>query len=147
MMKLDPSAMSILEALFGMGLLTFAMAAWMSVTRLPAMRQQGLSLQDAAHTADLRARLPSPARRVGDNYNHLLEAPTVFYAVALGIVAAGLSDPIYAACAWAFLGFRVLHSLVQATFNRVPVRLTFYILSWIALTIMIVRPLLTLFAA
>ncbi|MBS0222193.1 MAG: MAPEG family protein, partial [Proteobacteria bacterium] len=64
-----------------MGLLSLVMSAWMSVVRLPAMRQAGLELQDAAHTVDLQARLPSSARRVADNYNHLFEAPTVFYAV------------------------------------------------------------------
>ena len=142
-MKLDPSAYEILQALFGMGLLTFVMAVWMSVTRLPAMKRVGLTLADAAHTADLRPRLPSSARRISDNYNHLFEAPTVFYAVALGIILAGLADPIYAECAWAFLACRIAHSLVQATFNRVPVRLTFYVLSWIPLAVMIIRPLLT----
>ncbi len=144
MTRLDPSALAILQTVFGMGLLTFAMAIWMSVTRMPAMKRAGLTLNDAQHTADLRPRLDSSARRVGDNYNHLFEAPTVFYAVALGIVVAGLADPTYAACAWAFLGFRVAHSLVQATFNRVPVRIVFYLLSWTALAVMIIRPLLTL---
>lgn len=144
MPRLDPSAISILQTVFGMGLLTFAMSLWMSLTRLPAMKRAGLTLKDAAHTADLRPRLELSARRVADNYNHLFEAPTVFYAVALGIVVAGLADPTYAICAWAYLGFRVAHSLVQATFNRVPVRLTFYVLSWIALAVMIIRPLLTL---
>lgn len=142
-MKLDPSALSILHAVFGMGLLTLVMSAWMSVVRLPAMRQAGLELQDAAHTVDLQTRLPSSARRVADNYNHLFEAPTVFYAVALAIVAGGIADPVYVACAWAFFACRALHSLVQATINRVRFRLTFYVLSWLALAVMIVRPLLT----
>ena len=143
-MNSDSSALSILHALFGMGLLTLVMAAWMSVTRLRAMGQLGVALQDAAHTIDLHTRLPSSVRRVSDNYNHLFEAPTAFYAVALGIVVAGFADPLYAACAWAFLACRVLHSLVQATINLVPLRVLFYTLSWIALAIMIVRPLLAL---
>ena len=86
----------------------------MGVARLLAMRKAGLRLQEAAHTADLRTRLPSSATRVADNYNHLFEAPTLFYAVALAIIVSGISDPIYAASAWAFFAFRVLHSLVQS---------------------------------
>jgi hypothetical protein len=144
MTKLDPSALSILQALFGMGLLTFAMMLWMSFTRLPAMKLAGLTLKDAAHTADLRPQLASSARRVADNYNHLFEAPTAFYAVALGVVVAGIADPVQATCAWVFLGARVLHSLVQATVNIVPLRLTFYLISWTALAVMIVRALLAL---
>ena len=142
-MKLDPSALSILETVFGMGLLSLVMVAWMGATRMPAMRRAGLTLQDAAHTADLKV-LPSSARRVVDNYNNLFEAPTVFYAVALAIIVGGLADPIDAACAWAFLGFRVLHSLVQATINRVALRMTFFILAWAAVAVMVVRALLAL---
>jgi hypothetical protein len=125
-----------------MGLLTSVMAAWMSVVRVPAMRKAGVTLQDAAHTRHLVERLPSSVTRVADNYRHLFEAPTAFYAVALTIVISGLADPIYVACAWTFLAARIGHSLVQATFNRVVVRLAFYALSWIPLAVMIVRPLL-----
>jgi hypothetical protein len=144
MMHLDPSSLSILRAVFGMALLTFVMGGWMTVVRMPAMKRAGVSLQDAAHVRDLAARLPSEARRVADNYNHLFEAPTLFYAVALTIVIAGIADPVYAGCAWAFLACRVLHSLVQATFNRVSVRATLYTLSWAALAVLIVRPILVL---
>jgi hypothetical protein len=142
MAYLNPAALSILHAVFGMGLLTLVMMNWMSLVRVRAMKRLGIGLQEAAHTYEMRPRMPSEARRVADNYNHLLEAPTVFYAVALAIVAAGIADLFYAACAWAFLALRVLHSLVQATFNSVMVRATLYVLSWGALALMIVRPLL-----
>ncbi|HWI26584.1 MAG TPA: MAPEG family protein [Stellaceae bacterium] len=141
-MHLDPSALSILHAIFGMALLTLIMAGWMSVARQIAMGRTGVRLQQAAHTRDLATLLPSSAQRVADNYNHLMEAPTVFYAVALAIIAGGIADPLYADCAWAFLFCRILHSLVQATFNRVSLRAGLYGLSWIALAIMIVRSVL-----
>jgi hypothetical protein len=144
MLHLSASALSILHAVFGMGALTFVIGAWMHAVRGPAMQKAGISMQDAAHTSYLTERLPSSATRVADNYRNLFEAPTAFYAVALAIVFAGLADPIYAACAWAFLGARIAHSLVQATFNRVQVRAAFYTLSWIPLAIMIIRPLVSL---
>lgn len=142
-MQLSSAASSMLYAIFGMGLLTLMIGIWMSVARDIAMRKGGIKLHEAAHTRDLAISLPSWARRVSDNYNHLFEAPTVFYATALAIVFSGLADPIYAACAWAFLGLRVLHSCVQATVNMVAVRATVYGLSWIPLAILVVRPLLT----
>lgn len=108
------------------------------------MKRANLAFEDAAHTSDLRAKLPSSVQRIGDNYNHLFEAPTLFYATALAIIVAGLADPIHAACAWAFLASRVLHSLVQATFNHVPTRVVFYTLSWLALATMVVRGALSL---
>jgi hypothetical protein len=139
MTHLDPSAISILQSVFGMSLLSFGMFFWMSFARLPAMKRAGLTLADAAHTEDLRPRLDSAGRKASDNYNHLFEAPVVFYAVALAIVFAGMADSYFAAAAWLFLAFRVLHSLVQATINYVPLRLTFYLASWAALGFIVVR--------
>jgi hypothetical protein len=146
MTHLNASAISILQALFGMGVLTFAMGVWMSAVRMPAMKRAGVPLQDAQHTRDLAARLPSAVRQVADNFNHLFESPTLFYAVGLAIIVAGLADPIYAGAAWAYLGLRTLHSLVQAAYNRVWLRAWLYGLSWAALAVMIFRPLVTLFA-
>lgn len=81
MFDLTPSAVAMVRAIFGMGALTMVMAAWQVGTRMPAMRKAGLDLKAATHVVDLNAALPSSARRVNDNYNHLLEAPTVFYAM------------------------------------------------------------------
>ena len=142
MTQLSESATWIVRAIFGMGLLTFVMGFWMSVVRNAAMKEAGLSLQDAAHTRVLAEKLPSSVTRVADNYNHLFEAPTVSYAVALAIVVAGLADSIYAGCAWLFLVARVPHSFLQATINRVAARAALYTVSWIALAVMIIRPLL-----
>lgn len=139
LIELDPVARSMLQAVFAMGALTMLMAIWMTAARMPAMRQAGLTLKDAEHTQDLRARIPSSARRIGDNYNHLFEAPTVFYAVSLATVVAGLADSTHVASAWTFVAARTLHSLVQATVNHVPTRILLYTISWLALATMIVR--------
>ena len=133
------SAASILHAVFAMGLLTVVIAAWMSATRVFAMHRKGIALQEAAHTSDLAVRLPSSIRRVADNYNNLFEAPTLFFAVSLGIVMAGLADPLHAIGAWIFVGARACHSLVQATVNIVYIRAFFFGLGWIALALMTVR--------
>ena len=138
-MSLNEASLSILRAVFAMATLTLIMSAWMSVKRISAMKQFGIALQDAAHAADLKAKLPSTVTRVADNYNHLFEAPTVFYAVAIALAVARIVDPVTLFCAWAFVAARILHSIVQATFNRVSVRATLYTLSWLALATMIIR--------
>jgi hypothetical protein len=135
--SVSAEAASILVSVFVLAALTATMMLWMYATRLPAMTRAGLDPQAAAHTADLRGKLPDSAERVADNYNHLTEAPTVFYAVALGIVALGAADPIHVVCAWTYVGFRIAHSLVQATINRVALRFMLFSLSWVALIIMI----------
>ena len=136
------ASISMIAAVFAMGALTLAMAAAQGVTRLWAMRRAGLALQDAAHTVDLDHKLPSTARRVNDNYNHLTEAPTVFYAVVLAAVAADLADPFLAKVVWAYVVLRLAHSIVQATINRVALRAAIYSASWLALALLIVVPLL-----
>jgi hypothetical protein len=136
---LNESARSMLHAIVAMGLLTLVMFLWMVATRPLAMRRAGIHPQDAAHTSVLKERLPSEVQRITDNYNHLFEAPTLFYAMVLAIVVLGHADPLHARAAWAFVALRVLHSLVQATFNRVTVRFTLFALSWLALGLMIVR--------
>ena len=140
-MNLDANAQSILHAVLGMAVLSLVMFLWMYATRLPAMSRAKVDPQGAMHPGSLGV-LPSEVRRVADNYNHLWEAPTLFYAVAFYIVVTGNADALHAACAWAYLGFRVLHSLVQATINRVTLRFALFALSWVALGIMIVRELL-----
>lgn len=140
-MNLDANALSVLHAVLGMGVLSLVMFLWMYATRLPAMSRAKVNPQDAMHPGSL-GMLPSEARRVADNYNHLWEAPTLFYAMAFYVVVSGHADAVHAACAWAYLGLRIFHSLVQATINKVTLRFALFSLSWVALGVMIVREVL-----
>jgi len=53
------------------------------------------------------------------NYNHLMEQPTLFYAIALALALMGFGGGINLWLAWAYVAFRILHSLIQATVNIV----------------------------
>jgi hypothetical protein len=146
-LALSPDSLSILKAVVALGLLTLFMFLWMYATRLPAFSRARLDPQEAMHPGTYHDRIPSKVRRVADNYNHLFEAPTLFYAIALAVVVAGLADPLHAMAAWAYVGLRVAHSLVQATINLVVLRFSLFVLSWIALGTMIVHAALALFQA
>ena len=141
---MDPSARSVLQVIFAMGMLTFVMMLWMSAARMGGMRRLGIGMQAAERTSDLSAVLPRAVTQVADNYNNLMEAPTLFYGIALAVVVGGLADPIQAASAWAFFITRGLHSLVQATVNIVRLRGPLYGISWLALAVMIVHGAMTL---
>jgi hypothetical protein len=101
---------------------TFVMWAWMYATRIPAMRAAGIDPQEAATSDALAQRLPPEVRWKADNYNHLHEQPTVFYALMFLAALTGGAEPVALALAWAYVGIRVVHSLVQATVNRIVVR-------------------------
>lgn len=136
-------AEAILRPVLAMGLLTFVMLIWMYATRIPAMSRAGIDAQSA--TKETMLGLPPEVVRVADNYNHLFEQPTVFYAVAISIAVLGHVDGVHVFCAWAFTLLRVVHSLVQATVNHIPTRFAIFSLSWLALAVMILRECAALF--
>lgn len=138
-------ATAILQPVFVVGLLTVVMAVWMVATRIPAMHRMGIGAQDAWDTSKLGDMLPQSVTRVANNYNHLFEQPTLFYAIAISIAVLGHSDATHVQCAWAYALLRVAHSIVQATIDIVMLRFALFILSWIALGIMIVRETIAIF--
>jgi len=134
------NAVAILQPVIVMGLLTIAMTVWMYATRIPAMSRAGIDPQAAAREGKRALEvLPPEVTRVADNYNHLFEQPTLFYAIALAIAVLGHVDALHVTCAWLFAGFRILHSLVQATVNIILLRFSLFCVCWIALAIMIFR--------
>jgi hypothetical protein len=114
---------------------------WMYIRRIPAMAKAGVKPQDAAFPGSLDV-LPAGARQAADNYNHLMEQPTIFYAAALAIAVAGHGDDLAMKLAWAYVGLRVLHSLVQVTVNVVNLRFLLFATSTITLAVMVVRELM-----
>jgi hypothetical protein len=116
---------------------------WMYATRIPAMQRAGIQPQDARFPGSLD-RLPDTARQVADNYNHLMEQPTIFYALAFYVVLAGHSDTLNIDLAWAYVGLRILHSLIQCTINNVNLRFALFALSTLALMAIAARQVLAL---
>ena len=117
---------------------------WMYVQRIPAMQKAGIKPQDARFPGSLD-KLPDGARQAADNYNHLMEQPTIFYAAALAIQVAGHADGMAVHFAWVYVGLRVLHSLVQVSVNLVAIRFLLFVLSTGVLAAMVIRELMRLF--
>ncbi len=117
---------------------------WMYVQRIPAMQKAGIKPQEARFPGSLD-RLPDAARQAADNYNHLMEQPTIFYAAALAIQVAGHADGMAVHFAWVYVGVRVLHSLLQVSFNLVALRFLLFVISTGVLAAMVVRELVRIF--
>jgi hypothetical protein len=138
-------ASAILQPVFVVGLLTVVMTVWMFATRVPAMKKLGIAPHKGQDTSKLKELLPSEVNRVSNNYNHLFEQPTLFYAVAIAIAVLGHVDALHVYCAWAYAGLRIGHSLVQATLDVVMIRFVLFLLSWLVLAIMIIREMMLVF--
>lgn len=121
---------------------SMVMWVWMYATRLPAVKKAKLKLDPNAPRGEQMSTLPPHVRWKADNYNHLMEQPTIFYALAISLAVLGAGDSINFILAWTYVGIRVIHSIVQATFNKIEIRFLIFALSNIpllALTVSAVR--------
>ncbi|WP_088309924.1 MAPEG family protein [Novosphingobium sp. B 225] len=127
--------MEVLKPLAVLAGWTMVMWLWMYITRIPAMSKAGIDSKGLVGGTgkNLDDVLPPQIQWIAHNYNHLHEAPTVFYAVALALALIGQGDGLNATIAWAYVGLRILHSLVQAISNRVMVRFLLFALSSLCL--------------
>jgi hypothetical protein len=139
--------MEILKPLAVLAGWTMVMWLWMYVTRIPAMQQAKIDVANLTGGTgkNLEEVLPAKTQWIAHNYNHLHEAPTVFYAVALALAMIGQGDGLNATLAWAYVGLRIVHSVVQATWNRVMVRFALFALSSLALIALSLHLLMAVF--
>ena len=136
----------ILQPVIALVLWSFVMWAWLYATRIPAMRKAGLlGLPPETTAAEFNAQIPAPVRWKADNYNHLMEQPTLFYAVAVSLAVAGAGAGVNLWLAWGYVGLRVVHSLVQALGNVIPARFGVFMLASIVLLALSVRAAIMVF--
>jgi hypothetical protein len=123
---------------------TLVMLGWMAAVRLPYMAKQRMGPEEGQRTAELGAKLPKNIQWKADNYNHLLEQPTAFYAAALASAMIGLGDGLNLYLAWAYVASRVLHSVVQATSNNVLIRFSLFVMGSLCLLVMTIHAIIKL---
>ncbi|HQR03043.1 MAG: MAPEG family protein [Proteobacteria bacterium] len=111
--------------------------AWMMVTRVSAIVRSGMKLDPVAPRGEQMALLPARVRWKADNYNHLMEQPTLFYAVTLSLAILGDHTMVSLWLVWAYVVLRIVHSLVQIVSNRIVIRFALFSLSSLVLFAMI----------
>lgn len=136
---------TLLAPVVGLVLWTFVIWTWMYVTRIPAIRQARMRLDPTAPRGEQMALLPPRVRWKADNYNHLMEMPTLFYAVALALAVANDTSSASIALAWAYVALRVVHSLVQVLWNNIVVRFSLFFVSSLLLLALTIRAALLVF--
>ena len=124
---------------------TFVMWAWLYATRIPAIRKNRVRLDPEQTKEAFNAQIPAQTRWKADNYNHLMEQPTLFYAVALTLALLGAGDVVNIALAWSYVALRVAHSLVQATVNVILLRFWVFVASSLVLLALTLRAAILVF--
>src|SRR5688572_33448750 len=107
--------------------LTFVVWLRLYFVRIPEMRRLRIHPQSVATSAEKAARLVDT--RAADNFNNLFEVPVLFYLALVVAHLSGQVTPLVLVLAWAFVLGRVLHSLIQCTYNKVMHRSGIYAVS------------------
>jgi len=141
--------LALLAPAAALALWSLVVLFWMLLTRLPAARKAGVDLRAArpgTRGKDLDGVLPDRANWKAHNFNHLMEQPTLFYALTLilALAGGGTADVVLA---WTYVAVRVLHSLWQSLVNTLPVRGALFGLGTLVLVAMAVRALVLTLAA
>jgi hypothetical protein len=138
---------AILQPVVALAAWTMVMWFWLYGTRIPALSAAKVDPDDLVHdtTKGLDQLLPPQVQWKAHNYNHLHEAPTVFYAVSIVLAFVGKGDGLAAQLAWVYVVLRVIHSLIQATVNRVTLRFLVFALSSFVLMALVALAILALF--
>jgi uncharacterized MAPEG superfamily protein len=131
---LAPAAVLVLWSLI--------MLLWMAGTRFPGMAKSGMDLKSAApggRGVDLEAVLPPNINWKSHNYTHLMEQPTLFYAVVGILALTGASGGLNTQLAWAYVILRIVHSLWQALINTVAIRFSLFLVLTICLFVLAIN--------
>lgn len=134
-----PVSTGILAPVIALLLLTCVVWAWMYITRIPAIAKIGMELDPNLPKGQQMSQLPPRVRWKADNYNHLLEQPTMFYAVALTLALLGAGEGLNVTLAWCYVGLRVIHTLQQTLWNKIEVRFVLFSLSSLVLIVLVIR--------
>jgi len=133
--------MTILQPVVALAAWTMVMWFWLYGTRIPALSAAKVDPDDLVHdpTKGLDEILPPQVMWKAHNYNHLHEAPTVFYAVAIVLAIVGAGDGLNAQLGWGYVVLRVIHSFIQVTINKVMLRFTVFAVSSFVLMLLVFR--------
>jgi len=136
---------SILGPVGALVLWSRVMWLWLNATRIPARGRAKPRLDPRMPKKQMLGGLPPRVRWKADNYNHLMEQPTLFYATALVLAVAGAGEGLNAWIVWAYVALRVLHSLVQVTVNVILLRFTVFMLASLVLVFLAGRAAMVVF--
>jgi len=135
----------ILAPVVALVLWSFVILAWLYATRIPAIVKNRIVYDPFQPPEVFQSQLPARARWKADNYSHLMEQPTLFYAVALTLALVGAGDGANLALAWAYVGLRIVHSLIQVLIDKVMIRFAIFSIGSLVLLAMAVRAAMVVF--
>jgi hypothetical protein len=131
---MSANALQLVASALVMVLLSFAVAIKMYKSRVQEMKQKRVHPQTIATSAQMTARLENT--QAADNFRNLFETPVLFYAlVASALAVRNIPLWLVMGC-WLYVVLRVLHSVIQCTYNKVMHRFAAFVSSLVLLVIL-----------
>ncbi len=127
---------------------SMVMLFWMAGTRLPAMKKLGVGLSGApgGRGQDIDPAVPPQVAWKSHNYAHLMEQPTIFYAAVVILTLAGATSVLMQGLAWGYVIIRIMHSIYQATVNKVNIRFLMFAVSSLCLLVLAISAVIATLA-
>ena len=127
---MQPSA--IVFPAIAMFFLTASMIGVLAYRRVTAIRRGEISL--AYFKLYNLGMQPDALQQIGRHVQNHFEVPPLFYIAVLFLYVTGTVTALTVGLAWAYVGLRVVHSLIHLGSNDVNLRFTAYFASLLALT-------------
>jgi hypothetical protein len=115
---------AILLPALAMAALTAGVWARLYVVRIGQMKRERIHPQSVALSAQAAGKLTDS--RASDNFRNLFELPVLFYLALVVAALTAQTGPLVLGLAWGFVGLRIVHSLIQCTYNKVMHRFLVY---------------------
>lgn len=129
---------AIFSPFFAMVFLTLLVWVYMYIRRISFITSRKLNPKDLVPSAFAQISPPAVSNP-SDNLKNLFEIPLVFYALVLYLFITKQVDTVYVNAAWVFVVFRILHSAVHCTFNRIILRFYLYLFATSAVWFIAIR--------
>lgn len=107
-------------------------SVWLAMyyKRISYLKKNSIDPQKlSTRQAKLEMNIPDYVSNTADNFNNLLELPIIFYVTCMLASLYNLTNPWLIVLAWGYVLLRIMHSVIQCTYNRVIHRFSAYFLS------------------
>jgi hypothetical protein len=125
----------ILAPVVALAAWSLVMLLWLYATRIPALKRNGISIvgRRGDRPGNLDGLVEDEVQWKSHNFSNLMEQPTIFYAIALSLALMDMGGGINLWLAWAYVGLRIVHSLIHATVNIILYRFALFSLASLCL--------------
>ncbi len=122
---------------FTLVLLTFSVMIRMLMNRIAQMKANKIHPQSISTSSEVAAKMKDS--RAADNFRNLFETPVLFYAAMFFAQVSQPENKILLIMAWLYVALRIVHSIIQCSYNKVMHRFyVFFTSVWVVLGIWIV---------